>query len=76
MQEYHLFSGPNPPTVKNEELINNHEKYGFRKVDAAIFRAIKKKAKPENHLLLSQTLAASISVNHFKDIPAVLAAYS
>lgn len=50
MQQYHLYSGKTLPMVNNEELIANHEKNGFRKVDAAIFRAIKKKAKPENPL--------------------------
>jgi hypothetical protein len=36
--------------VKNEELIANFHKYGYNKVDSAIFRSIKKKAKPENAL--------------------------
>lgn len=48
MQAYHFFFGPEVPTGTNEEIIAGHEKYSLRKVDPAIFRAIKKKAKPFN----------------------------
>jgi hypothetical protein len=50
MQEFHIFSGIEIPEVENDELIANHAKYGLKKVDSAIFRAIKKKAKPQNEL--------------------------
>lgn len=48
MQEYHIFYGPNSPEMTNEDLLNNFRDHGYRKLDSAIYRSIKKKANPNN----------------------------
>lgn len=43
-EEYYYYHGPNKPPKILRDLIKNHEKYGFRKLDSAIYKSIKKKA--------------------------------
>jgi len=45
VQENYVFVGPKQPPKFLRELLVDHEKYGFRKLHLALFRAIKKKAK-------------------------------
>lgn len=44
-EEYYAFKGPNPPPTNHKELLKDHEKYGFRKVDVAVFKSIRKKVR-------------------------------
>lgn len=46
----HSYFGPIVPKVRNEEIHIKYEKLGLKKLDPAIFRAIKKKVKPQNDL--------------------------
>lgn len=66
MQEFHIFSSPFPPAHTNEDVIKNFRDLGYRKVDAAIFRAIKKKANPSNALCFNfnNLWYASIPTNY------------
>ena len=66
MQEYHIFSGSRQIDVKNDELVVNFHKYGYKKVDLAVFRSIKKKAKPENplHFNFNNTWYISIPTDY------------
>lgn len=50
MQTYHFFYGPTLPEARNEAIVADHESFGLRKIDPAILRAIRKKAKPMNPL--------------------------
>lgn len=50
MQAYHFFFGATIPSVTNYEILARYEKHGLKKVDPAVFRAIKKKANPANAL--------------------------
>ena len=44
----HIFYyGPNKPPKSIKDLIGKHDKYGFRKLDGAVYRSVKKKAKAE-----------------------------
>ena len=47
-EEYFFFYGPNPPPLILRNLIKNCEKLGFRKLDTAIYKSIKKNVKPED----------------------------
>lgn len=43
-EECRYYYGPNKPPKNIKKLIKNHEKFGFRKLDPAVFKTIKKKA--------------------------------
>ncbi len=45
--EHFIFWGPHEPPAFLRDLIENYEKYGFRKLDVAIYKSIKKKIKPD-----------------------------
>lgn len=47
-EEYKIFYGPSSPPIVLRNLLENHEKLGFKKLDSAAFRTIKKHAKPDN----------------------------
>jgi len=44
---YYYFGSKAPPKIRRE-LLKNHEKYGYRKLDNATYKSIKKKATSEN----------------------------
>lgn len=49
--EYFVFRGTNEPPKPLKELIRDHEKFGYRKVDVAVFKSIKRRAKlPDGHI--------------------------
>lgn len=47
-EEFYVFYGPKRPPKILRNLMENHEKLGFKKMDIAVFKSIKKKAKPDN----------------------------
>jgi hypothetical protein len=50
IQPAHFYFAPEIPKARDFEIIANYEKLGLRKLDPAVFRSIKKKAKPTNPL--------------------------
>lgn len=48
MQKFAYFSSKELPQLTSMEILKNYRKYGIKKLDSAIFRSIKKKAKPLN----------------------------
>lgn len=51
-EEYHVFYGPNKPPKLLEGLVDNYEKMGFKKMDLASFRAVRKKTKfPHSNII-------------------------
>jgi hypothetical protein len=44
-EEFHVFYGKNVPPSNLSKLLDNHIKLGFKKLDIASFKSIKKKAK-------------------------------
>ena len=49
VEEYSPFCGPEFPDMDLQELIENHEKHGFKKIDNIAFKAVKKRAKAKNN---------------------------
>lgn len=47
-EEFHVFYGPKKPPKIARNLVEHHEKYGFRKLDIAVFKSIKKKIKTDS----------------------------
>lgn len=43
--DYYAYYGPEKPPKILPELLRSHESYGFRKIDIAVFKTIRKKAK-------------------------------
>lgn len=43
-EECRYYYGPKKPPKRLRELLKDHEKYGFKKIDPAVFKTIKKKA--------------------------------
>lgn len=43
--EYYVYVGTKKPPKVLSELMENHEKYGFKKLDIAVFKTIRKRAK-------------------------------
>jgi hypothetical protein len=50
-EEYFFYYGPKKPPRILRDLIENYEKYGFRKLDTAVYKSIKKKIKNEDSLV-------------------------
>lgn len=50
VEEFFAYKGPLPPPEVLRLLIEDHEKYGFKKIDQASFRTVKKKARPESNV--------------------------
>jgi hypothetical protein len=48
-EEFYVFYGPKRPPKNIRKLLENHEKYGFRKLDMASFKTIKKRCKIKNN---------------------------
>lgn len=42
-EEYFFYYGPKKPPKILRDLVDNHEKYGYRKLDTAVFKSIKKR---------------------------------
>lgn len=49
VEEYYVFHGPKRPPKDRRLLLENHEKFGFRKLDMASFKTIKRKMKIKSH---------------------------
>lgn len=49
VEEFYVFYGPKKPPKILRLLLENHEKYGFKKLDLATFKSIKKKMKIKNN---------------------------
>lgn len=47
-EEFFFYYGPKRPPRILRNLIDNHEKFGFRKLDTAVYKSIKKKIKTED----------------------------
>ena len=45
VEEFYVFYGPNKPPKDSLKLLEDHEKFGFRKLDLGSFKSIKKRAK-------------------------------
>lgn len=50
VEEYFAYKGPNKPPKVLRNLVGHHEKFGFKKIDQATFRTIRKKARPESNV--------------------------
>lgn len=46
-EEFYVFAGANPPPTFLRDLVENYEKLGYRKLDIAVFKSIKKKVKTD-----------------------------
>lgn len=46
-EEFFAFSGKSKPPKVLRNLVKNYEKYGYKKIDAAVFKSIRKKAKAQ-----------------------------
>lgn len=46
-EEYYFYCGTTKPPKILRNLTENYEKYGYRKLDAAVYKTIRKKAKPD-----------------------------
>lgn len=44
--EYYVYYGPHEPPLIFRDIVEDYEKMGFKKLDVAIFKTIKKKIKP------------------------------
>lgn len=49
-EEFYVYCGESDPPEDERELLRNHKKYKYRKVDINVFRSIKRKAKQKNNL--------------------------
>lgn len=47
-EEYFFYYGENEPPLFIRDLIDNYEKYGYKKLDTAVYKSIKKKIKTED----------------------------
>lgn len=47
-EEYYVFCGVKRPPRFLRNLLEGHEKFGYKKLDISIFKSVKKKAKPAN----------------------------
>lgn len=65
-EEFFIFHGPNKPPKILRNLVENHEKYGFKKLDIAVFKSIKKKIKVDNPncFKLNDTWYVAVPVEH------------
>lgn len=43
-EECRYYCGPKKPPKRLSDLLKNHEKFGFKKIDSAVFKTIKKRA--------------------------------
>lgn len=50
VEEYFAYKGPNKPPKVLRDLVESHDKYGFKKIDQATFRTIRKKARPDSNI--------------------------
>lgn len=48
-EEFYVFYGPKRPPRNTKKLLEDHEKFQFRKLDLASFKSIKKKMKIKNN---------------------------
>lgn len=62
VEEFYHFYGPNKPPKIRRELLKNYEKLGFRKLDTAVFKSIKKKS---GHFYLNFTFNG----NYYISVP-------
>lgn len=46
-EEYFFYYGPNPPPAVLRDLIDNYERLGFKKLDTAVYKSIRKKVRVE-----------------------------
>jgi hypothetical protein len=46
-EEFYVYCGEQRPPKISRDLVENYEKYGFRKIDIGTYKSIKKRAKPE-----------------------------
>lgn len=49
-EEFHVFYGQNKPPKILRNLLENNEKFGFRKLEMPVFKSIKKKIKSESNI--------------------------
>lgn len=47
-EEFYFYYGPKRPPRFLRDLIGHHEKYGFRKLDNAVYKSIRKKVKKDD----------------------------
>lgn len=65
IEEYFTYRGPTPPPPIVRDLIDNYQRYGFKKIDQATFRSIRKKAKPHGNVFFFDGLwYAAVSADH------------
>lgn len=48
-EEYFFYFGPKKPPKILRNLLENYEKYGYRKLETAVYKSIKKKVKTNNN---------------------------
>lgn len=50
VEEFYVFYGPKRPPKNSHVLLDNHEKYGFKKLDLGSFKSISKRAKSQDKI--------------------------
>lgn len=50
-EEFYVFCGNQKPPKVLRDLVDNYEKLGFRKIDVAVFKSIRKKAKMQQYTI-------------------------
>jgi hypothetical protein len=48
VDKFYFYYGPSKPPTFLKDLLGKHEKYGYKKLDNAVYRSIKKRAKVPN----------------------------
>lgn len=56
VEEFFTYQGPNKPPKILRQVVEDHKKYGFKKIDQALFRTIRKRAKPDGNVFFFNNL--------------------
>lgn len=64
-EEYYSYYGPKKPPAILRNLVESHEKYGFKKLDMAVYKSIKKKVKTtESVFVFNNIWYVAVPVEH------------
>jgi|ERR1035437_4430841 hypothetical protein len=65
-EEYYAYNGPNPPPAERRELLENYAQFGFRKMDIAVFKSIRKKVRTldKNLFQFNNTWYVAVQLDH------------
>jgi hypothetical protein len=64
-EEFYAYAGPKEPPKILRNLVEGYEKYGYKKIDVATYKSIKKQAKPEGNIFQFNNLwYVAVPVEH------------